>query len=133
MKRMAAINQARAAGCGTCKLQRSLNCLGSGIRKEHLLEVGHVTQQTFRHDAGQNRDVHLDQIREVAVENFFEGIANGGMIAPDRKYAPAAQQIKVTLAVFVVKVLRLRPLISSVKSDRLQNPNHLCVEISAVQ
>lgn len=90
--------------------------------------MGHIPQQALGQYAGQRGYVHLDKVWEVAVEHLLKGIADRGVIAPDREDAPAAQEVEVSLAVPVFEVLPACPLVCLVEADGPEHPDHLLVE-----
>ena len=102
---MVAIDDAVAAGGGAGKFQRRLDRLRSGIGEKHLVEMRHIAQQTLGQNAGQCRDVHLDEVGKVAVENLLEGVTDDRMVAAEREHAPATEQVEILPVVAVVKIL----------------------------
>jgi hypothetical protein len=130
---VAAVGDDRTARCGASELDGSLDRLRAGIGKEDLLQVRNTLEQSFGKDARQRRDIHLDQIRKIVIEDGLEGIADARMVASQRKDALAAEEIEIALVVPVEQVGALRLAEADVVAERLQDPHHLTVQIARVQ
>ena len=133
MEGMAAIGDAAAPGGGAGELDRRLDCLGAGIGEEHLVEMRHQREQPLGQDAGERRDVHLHEIRQVGVEHALQRGANRRVVAADREHAEPAQQVEISVVVAIVEVLAASLAKAYVISDRLENADHLLVEAALVQ
>ena len=66
---MGAGDDAGPAGRAARELDRGFDGFGTGIGKEHLVQIWHMFEQTFRQHAGQRGDVQLHQIGQIAVED----------------------------------------------------------------
>ena len=55
------------------------------------------------------------------------------MVSSQRKNAPAAEEIEITLAISVEQVGTLRLAEADVVAERLQDPHHLTVQIARMQ
>ena len=130
---VAAIHDAAAPGRGARELDRRLDRLRAGIGEEHLVEMRHEREQPLGQNAGERRDVHLHEIRQVGVEHALQRRANRRMIAADREHAEAAQQVEIAVALAVVEVLAASLAKADIIADRPQHPDHLLVEAAAMQ
>ena len=92
-----------------------------------------MRDQALGQNAGQRRQIELNEIGKVAVQNALEGVLDGGMVAAKRENAEAAQQIEVTVAVAVEQILALRALKADVITDGLKHPDELLVEVPCMQ
>jgi hypothetical protein len=88
---MGAVDDTRPAGRATREFDRSFDAFCPGIGKKDLIQIGHVFQQAFGQHAGQRRNVELHQVREVAIEDALQGLAQRRMIPSDCKNAKSAQ------------------------------------------
>lgn len=91
MERVGTGHDARPAGRAARELDRGLDGFRTGIGEEHLVQIWHILEQTFREHAGQRGNIQLHQIRQIAVEDALEGLAQRRMIAANRKNAKSAQ------------------------------------------
>ena len=48
-------------------------------------------EQTLGQHARQRRDIHLHEIRQIAVENALEGVPQHGVVPSNRKNAKPAE------------------------------------------
>ena len=103
------------------------------LAKNTFSRIRHLPQQPFGQNAGQRRDVHLHEIWQVAVENVLQRIAHARIVAAEREDAKAAQQIEITVAGPVEKILAAAGLEADVEADGLEHPHHLLVEMARVQ
>ena len=133
MKSVTAVDDAGPRCCGTCKFQRRLDCLGSRVCEENLLQIGDVTEQAFGQQPRQSGHVHLDQIRKFSIEHLFQGIAHEPVIAPKSEYAPSTQKIEVSSALAIEEILAGAAHVSTVEPEGLEHPDHLLVEIAGMQ
>ena len=90
-------------------------------------------QQPLRQNAGERRNVHLHEVREVAVQHALQRVAQHRMIAPDRKHAKAAEQIEIALIVAIVEILTLAALEANIEADGSQHSNHLLIQVTNMQ
>ena len=67
MERVGARHDAGPAGRATRELDRGLDGFGARIGEEHLVQVWHMFEQTFRQHTGQRGDIQLNQIGQIAV------------------------------------------------------------------
>src|SRR6187455_2832790 len=105
MKRVRAIHNARASSCGARKFQCSLDRLGPGIREEHLVQVRNPMQQALSQHASKRGEVELHEIGKLGVEHPLECLAHCWMVASEGEHSPATEQVQITLAPRVIKIL----------------------------
>ena len=67
MERVGTGHDAGPAGRAARELDRGLDGFGTRIGEEHLVQIGHMLEQTFRQHAGQRGDIQLNQIGQIAV------------------------------------------------------------------
>src|SRR5262249_15647198 len=66
-------------------------------------------------------------------EDRHEGIAQGRMIASERKHAPSAHQVEIACSLPVDEVLAVALAEPDVESHRLEDAHQLLVEVARVQ
>src|ERR1700689_3837422 len=132
MECMGAVHDARAVGGAAREFDRSLDALGAGVGKKHLVEIRHVFEQPLGMHARKGRDVELHQIGQVAVEHALERFAQRRMIAANRKNAEPAQQVEITRTVAIEQILALTLLKTDIVADRLQDAYELLVEMTSM-
>ena len=88
---MGAVHDARPAGGAARELDRSFDTFRPGIRKKHLVQIGHIFEQAFGQHARQRRNIELHEIGQIAIEHALQGLAQRRMIAANRKNAKSAQ------------------------------------------
>ncbi len=69
MKSVLAVDDTGAACGSTRKLNGRLDCFRSGIQEQSLVEVRHVFQEPFGENTRESRDVHLNEIWQLIIEN----------------------------------------------------------------
>ena len=89
----------------TREFDRCFDRLGAGIGEEDLVEIGREREQPLGQQAGKDRQVHLHEIGQIAVEHAVQGFAQPRMVAADREDAPAAEEIEIAVAGAVVEIL----------------------------
>jgi hypothetical protein len=115
---------------GARELDGGFDGFRARIRKKNFVEKRDMTQQSLGQDAGQRRDVHLNKIGQVAVEDVFERVAHIRIIAADREDAKAAQQVEIARVGAVEQILAATGLEADVKSDGLEDSHHLVVQMA---
>src|SRR5437016_7728654 len=133
MKGMLAMDDTVPTGCGTGEFDRRLHRLGARIGEEHLIEMGNTCKEPLCQNAGECGDVKLDKVGQVCVEDVFKDVAHYRMIAPERKYAPAAEQVDILVSAPIIEILALSADEADIVSDGPQDPDHLLVQELAVQ
>ena len=123
----------RALGRSTRELDRGFDCLGSGIGKENLVEIGRLCEQSFRKHAGQRRDIHLDKVGQFRVQHALERGAQRRMVPADAEHPEAAEQVEIPRAGPVIKILAGAAAEAHVVADGPQHPDHLLIQVAAVQ
>ncbi len=88
---MRAVDDTRPAGRAARELDRSFDTFRAGIGKKHLVQIWDIFEQPFRKHAGQGRNIELHEIRQIAVENALQCVAQRRMVPPDRKNAKSAE------------------------------------------
>ena len=91
MECMGAVHDARAVGGAAREFDRGFDTFRPGIGKKYLVQIRDIFQQAFGQYARQRRYVQLHQVGQVAIEDALQGLAQGRMIAADRKNAKPAQ------------------------------------------
>src|ERR1043166_8831696 len=130
---MAAIGDAGAAGRGARELDGGLDRLRARIGEEDLVEMRHQVEQPVGQDAGERRDVHLHEIRQVGVERALQRSADFRMVAAECEYPEAAQEVEILPVRAVVEILPASLAKTDIISDGLENTDHLLVEASLMQ
>ena len=127
------VEDARPAGGAARKLDRGLDAFGAGVREERLVEIRHVGEQPLGEDARERRDVHLHEVRKIAVQHAFQRVTQHRMVAADREHTEAGQQVEIALVLAVVEVLALAALEADVETDGLEHPDELLVQVAGMQ
>src|SRR5205807_5584046 len=105
----------------------------AGVGKKNLVEMRDEREQPVGQKARERRDIHLYQVRQISVDHASQRGADRRMVAPDREYSKAAQQVEIALALAVVEILAASLAKADVIPDGLENANHLLVEATSVQ
>src|SRR5258707_13298743 len=130
VKRMLAIDNSGTASGTAGELDGRLRCLSAGVGKKHLVEIRYELEQPFRQHAGERRDVELDQIGQIRIEDALERFTQRGMIAPDREHAVSAQEVEIFVAFAVEQILSGAAAEPNIIPNRAEDANHLLVEMA---
>ena len=90
-------------------------------------------QQAFRQNAGQRRNIELNEVRQIGVEHAFQRRPQRRMVPPDGKNAKSAQQIEIAIAGAVVEVLALALLEADIVADGLEDADELLIQVARMQ
>ena len=126
------VDDGLAARGRACEFDRRFDAFSAGIGEKDLIEIRCVDEEALGQDAGERRNVHLDEIRQLAVEYALEGFAQVRMVTTDREHAESAEQVEVAAALAVVQILPGAAAEACVVADRLENPHQLAVEVPAM-
>ena len=91
MESVRAVYDAGAAGSTAREFDGSLDTFRAGVRKEHLVQIRNEFQQTFRQHTGKCGYVELNEIRQVAIKDALQRLAQRRMVPPNRKNAKSTQ------------------------------------------
>ena len=91
-----------------------------------------MLEQPLRQDTGQRRDIELHQVGQVGVEHALQCLAHHRMVAAEREYAKAAEQVEIARAITVVEVLTGALLEADVVADGFEDADELLVEMPGV-
>ena len=123
----------RPAGGRTREFDRRFDCLGAGIGEKDLVEMRRERQQPLGQQARKDRQIHLDEIGQIAVDHAVQGFAQPRMVAADREDAEAAEQIEIAVAGAVVEILSGAAAKADVEADRVQDAHHHVVHVAGMQ
>src|SRR5215469_5367268 len=129
---MPAIDDAGPARRGARKLYGGFDRFGTRIREADLVEIGRQREESFGQNAGQRRDIHLDQVGQFAVEDSLERLADDRMIAADREDTEPAQQVEVLRSTPIIEIGPLTSAEVDVVANRSEYPHHLLIEMAGV-
>ncbi len=130
---MAAIKDVLAPGHAARELDRRLDRFRAGIGEKGFIQIRRELQQAFGEQAGQRGDIHLDEIRQIRVEDALQCRAHGRMIAADSENTPAAQKIEVARPRLVEKILAGPTLKRDIETDGAKSPHHHIVQMTGVE
>ena len=119
MKGVIAIDNARTASCAAGEFDRGFDGLGARIREENLVEIRDETKQTLGEQTGKDGHVHLHEIGQIAGKHLAQRFTQQRMIAADPEHAPSAEEIKITGAGAIEKILALTGAKSDIEAKRL--------------
>ncbi len=123
-----------APGGGACDLDRRLDRLRAGVRRDHRGDaVGGAREQLLGEHAAEQRHPELRQVPGARGHHLLDRCNRLGVVAPDREHAVAAEQVQIALPVGVDQMCALAARPYLVESERAQDPPHLRVQIAVVQ
>jgi hypothetical protein len=86
-----AIDNAGPSGRATGELDGGLDAFRAGIGEKHLVQIRDIFEQPLSQHAGERRNIELDEIWQIAIENALERLTQGRMVPANRKNAKTAQ------------------------------------------
>ena len=113
--------------CGRAgELEGRVDGVGAGVGEEHRVEPGrHPRDQLLGEEAGEQRDVHLDEARPLQLEGFLERAPHRGVVAAEIEGAVAGEQVEIALAVRVPQIRAFAPHPDLVEADDGEDASQL--------
>ena len=127
------VEHARTPGGRARELEGGVHGVGAGVGEEDGVESGrHPRDELLGEEAGEQRDVHLDEARPLQLEGFLERAPHRGVVAAEIEDTVAGEEVEVALAVGVpeVRALALHP--DLVEADDAQDAGQLGAEVAGV-
>ena len=116
------------------ELDGRLDGLGAGVAEEDPVDVvGTVGDQLLGQQAGQERAIHLDHVREIEFDGLMECGLQRRMTSPEGVHAETRKEVEIPLALGVEEVGPLPPDVEAIESDRLEHPRQLVVQVLLMQ
>ena len=131
---MLGVEDARAARGGPRKLDRALDGLGAGVRRDHRHDPLRCTlDERLREGAGEGGDAELGEVRAVRIQQRVELGDHVRVVAAHGEGAVTAEQVEVAVALRVdqVRALAADPL--AVEAQGAHDPPELRVEVAIVE
>ena len=119
---------------GPGEFDRALDRLCARVGEEDPLDsrvrAGH---ELLGQDAGQERAVHLHEVREVGVEGVVQRLHDRRMPRPEGEDAEPGQEVEVPVPFVVDEVATLTLVVEAVELEGAQHPGQLGIDVLGVE
>ena len=90
-------------------------------------------QHLAREHSGQERRVHLDEVRQVGVDRLVERLLQRRVAPAEGEHPEPGEEVEIAATFVVVEVGALGARVEAVEADRTENPHELGVDVPAVE